>query len=130
MHLNCFWLLNRIEKLEAGAFDDREFVHWQQRMMTQDEKDAQAERERRKVTNMISREEAFLARQHVAEENRKRVEQMRAEAEVHMRDWMRELLKEEDRTRARKQKVVQSKEQTRQAKKKLQAYKAKIGQSC
>ena len=119
--------LTRIEKLEAGAFDDRQFLDWQHRMLTHDEESAQAVREKRKVANLISREEAFLARQHVADENRRRVEEMRAEAEVLMRDWMREQLKEEEATRTRKQKVINSKEQTKQAKKKLQAYKAKIG---
>ena len=55
--------------------------------------------EQRRLQGKISLEEAILARQTVVQENRRKVEDMKAEAEELMQIYMEKKLKEEAETR-------------------------------
>ena len=67
------WQCFRLEKFEAGAFDASQFLEWQNRMKSMDTNQKMSEIERRRLEGKLSHEQAILARQNVAKENRKKV---------------------------------------------------------
>lgn len=65
--------------MEAGAFDDCDFQKWESRMKQQDTDDRLADLERRRVEGKLSREEALLAKQHLTNDNRRKVKEIKEE---------------------------------------------------
>ena len=65
--------MRRLERLEAGAFDASQFNEWQNRMKSMDANQSLAEIERRRLEGKLSHEQAIIARQNVAKQNRKKV---------------------------------------------------------
>lgn len=120
--------LKKLEKLEAGERDASDFLEWQSRMKKMDLDQQLAEIERRRLEGKLSHEDAILARQNMIKENRLRVAEMKEEAERLMQEYMEKKLQEDQEMRKVVEDVLDSHENAKLAKKKLQEYKAKIVQ--
>ncbi|KAG8508630.1 Cilia- and flagella-associated protein 99 [Galemys pyrenaicus] len=71
--------LQRIDKLVDGAGDFSEFLLWQKRMQAQDREEQLAAGECRRLQGKLSHEEAVLARQRLALENKQKADQKKEE---------------------------------------------------
>jgi hypothetical protein len=121
--------LKKLERLEKGEGDASGFLEWQARMRKLDRERQLEEIEQRRLAGLLSQEEAIIARHKLVFVNKEKVADMKAEAERLMNDYMEQKLVEEERMRRLMEKVIDSHESAKEAKRQLQAYKAKIVQS-
>ncbi|ELU14229.1 hypothetical protein CAPTEDRAFT_191698 [Capitella teleta] len=121
--------LKKLERLEAGAKDASDFFEWQRKMRKQDLEAQFADVERRRLEGKLSHEEAIIARQNLIQENQEKARSMREEAAGLMQAYMERKMQEEIETRELVEKVLDTHENAKEAKKKLQVYKAKIVQA-
>lgn len=79
--LECYssTFVNRLQKLEAGAFDASNFHKWQSEMKQKDLEAQLLAIEERRLMGKISHEEAFLARTNVLAANQQLVQNMKKE---------------------------------------------------
>ena len=72
-------LLTRLERLEAGEGDAAEFEQWQAKMKKKDLEKQLEEIELRRLSGLLSQEEAIAAKQKLILLNKERVATMKAE---------------------------------------------------
>ncbi len=87
----------RLQDLEFGAKDGQEFLQWKQTMQKQDYDQEILAIERKRLEGKIGYEEAILARQRLAEENRQRADELRRQTRQAIEDHVKEKLQEEQR---------------------------------
>lgn len=114
----------RLDKLESGYGDTREFEEWQSKMRQLDREKEEAELERRRLDGMLSQEEAILAKQKLMEERRRKNLETKAEAEKYMQVFFLRKMGEDEHTRSLVAKVTNVHEGARESKRKIQQYKA------
>ena len=83
--------------MESGGRNPEEFYQWQQTMLKQDHEQELAVLERKRLEGKISYEEAILARQRLAEENRQVAEDIRRQTRQAIESHVREKVQEEQR---------------------------------
>ncbi|XP_073747423.1 cilia- and flagella-associated protein 99 isoform X4 [Callorhinus ursinus] len=71
--------LQRVDTLVDGARDFSEFLQWQKEMQAKDREEELATSACRRLQGKLSREEAILARQHLAQENKQKADQKKEE---------------------------------------------------
>ncbi|KAK2169827.1 hypothetical protein NP493_1173g00013 [Ridgeia piscesae] len=120
--------LKRLEGYEAGAKDKTEFLEWQRRMKAKDTAEQLAEIEKRRLGGKMSYEEAILSREKIAEENRRKVAEMKEKAAKYMQDYMEQKLEEEQQQKRLVEGVLSTHENAKEAKKRMKEYKGKIVQ--
>lgn len=120
--------LKKLERLQAGARDPGAFLEWQTKMRQADLDRQLADIERRRLEGKLSHEEAILARKGLIQENRQKVQQMKQEAQDLMNDYLERRLEEEHQMRSLVEDVMEGHENAKDAKKKLQEYKARVVQ--
>lgn len=72
-------LFSRLEELEKGGKEDRQFVKWQNTMKEQDMKQSVLELEKLRLKSKIIHEDAILAKEKLQEDNRRTVLQLKQE---------------------------------------------------
>lgn len=87
----------RLLDFEAGGKDAQEFLQWQQTMQKQDYEEQMNLIERKRLEGKMSYEEAILARERLAEENRRIAEELRRETREAIEIHVKEKLKQEQR---------------------------------
>lgn len=87
----------RLVDYESGGKDGQEFQQWQESMLRQDYEEEISLIERRRLEGRISFEEAILARQRLAQENRLIAEEIKRETRQAIENHVREKLKEEQK---------------------------------
>lgn len=87
----------RLMNYEAGGKDAQGFFQWQQNMQQQDYEEMMNSIERKRLEGKMSYEEAILARERLAEENRQIAEQMKQKARQAIDEHVKEKLREEQR---------------------------------
>lgn len=87
----------RLHDLEGGGKDAQEFFQWQQTMQKQDYDEQMDGIERRRLEGKMSYEEAILARQRLAEENRQVAEELKRQTHEAIERHVKEKLQEEQR---------------------------------
>lgn len=84
----------RLTEFEAGGKDGQEFLQWQQTMQRQDYAEQINTIERKRLEGRISFEEAILARQRLAQDNRQIAEEIKRQTreaiDIHVKDKLRE----------------------------------------
>lgn len=120
--------LKKLEDLQAGARDPSDFLQWQNKMRQSDLDRELADIERRRLEGKMSHEDAILARSNLIQENKQKVAEMKAEADRLMKDYLERRLKEEEVMRDLVEQVMNTHVGAKEAKVKLQEYKAKIVQ--
>lgn len=93
-------LRRRLMDYEAGGKDGEEFFQWQETMLKQDYQDELNQIERKRLEGKLSYEEAILARERLAEENRRVGEEIRRETRQAIEDHVKEKVKEEQRMKS------------------------------
>ncbi|CAF1038601.1 unnamed protein product [Adineta ricciae] len=114
----------RLLDFEAGGKDATEFLQWQQAMQKQDYDEQMNAIERKRLEGKMSYEEAILARQRLAEENRRLAEELKRETREIVEEHVKEKVKEEQRMKQLIDDVVAGRENAKLAQQKLQQYKA------
>ncbi|XP_047423197.1 cilia- and flagella-associated protein 99 isoform X3 [Sciurus carolinensis] len=71
--------LQRVDKLVDGAGDFSEFLEWQKKMQAKDREEQLAAGECRRLQGKLSHEEAILARQTLAQENKQKADRKKEE---------------------------------------------------
>ncbi|XP_074641757.1 cilia- and flagella-associated protein 99-like [Tubulanus polymorphus] len=120
--------LKKLEKLEAGAKDASEFLKWQTEMRKNDMDEQLAEIERRRIEGKLSHEEAILARKNLVKENKTKVQEIKAETKKRLEEYLHNKLEEEQEMKRLVEIVTEGHHNAKDAKKRLQEYKAKIVQ--
>ena len=87
----------RLLDFEGGGKDAHEFFQWQQGMQKQDYDEQMDNIERRRLEGKMSYEEAILARQRLAEENRQAAEELKQQTREAIERHVKEKLQEEQR---------------------------------
>ena len=87
----------RLVEFEAGGKDGQEFFQWQQTKQKQDYDEQINTIERKRLEGRISFEEAILARQRLAEENRQIAEEIKRQTREAINMHVKEKLREEER---------------------------------
>jgi len=82
---------------ESGGNHAHEFYQWQQTMQKQDEEEEINAIERKKLEGKISYEEAILARQRLADENRQLADEIRRQTRQAIENHVREKIQDEQR---------------------------------
>ncbi len=82
---------------ESGSKHANEFYQWQQTMQKQDYEQEMNTIERKKLEGKISYEEAILARQRLADENRQIADEIRRQTRQAIENHVREKIQEEQR---------------------------------
>jgi len=82
---------------EAGGKDAHEFLQWQETMQKQDYDEQMNTIERKRLEGKMSYEEAILARQRLADENRRAVEEFKRQTRDAIELHVKEKLQEEQR---------------------------------
>ena len=84
----------RLIDFEAGGKDGHEFLQWQETMQKQDYDEQMDTIERKRLEGKMSYEEAILARQRLAEENRRAADELKRQTreaiEIHVKEKLRE----------------------------------------
>ncbi|XP_037386422.1 cilia- and flagella-associated protein 99 [Talpa occidentalis] len=96
--------LQRVDKLVDGAGDFSEFLLWQKRMQAKDREEQLVAGECRRLQGKLSHEEAALARQHLARENKQKADRKKEETAGRMQQHAERCLQEK---RAMKELVEQ-----------------------
>ncbi len=79
MHVACFYVWHRMERLVGGALEPSSFLQWQKEMRERDLQEELASIERRRLDGRISHEEAAMARIHLMERNQRAAQQKKEE---------------------------------------------------
>jgi predicted acyl esterase len=87
----------RLMDFENGGRDAQKFFEWQQTMQKQDYDEQMDTIERKRLEGKMSYEEAILARQRLAEENRSAAEELKRQKREAIEIHVKEKLKEEQR---------------------------------
>lgn len=87
----------RLNDFQSGGRDAQEFLQWQETMQRQDYDEQLEQIERKRLEGRISFEEAILARQRLAQENRQIAEEIKRQTRQAIDEHVREKLKEEQR---------------------------------
>lgn len=87
----------RLIDFEAGGKDAQEFFQWQQTMQKQDYDEQMETIDRKRLEGQMSYEEAILARQRLAEENRQVAEELKRQTREAIERHVKEKLQEEQR---------------------------------
>ena len=82
---------------ESGGKHAQEFYQWQQTMQKQDNEQEVNAIERKRLEGKISYEEAILAKQRLADENRQIADELRRQTRQAIEDHVREKVQEEQR---------------------------------
>jgi hypothetical protein len=82
---------------EAGGKDAHEFLQWQETMQKQDYDEQMNTIERKRLEGKMSYEEAILARQRLADENRRAAEELKRQTRDAIELHVKEKLQEEQR---------------------------------
>ena len=132
----------RLLDYEAGGKDAHEFFQWQQTMQRQDYDEQMTSIERKRLDGKMSYEEAILARQRLADENRQIADELKRQTHDALERHVQEKLRDEQRMKfvcstverrsrlplsfARQliDEVVNGRENAKVSQQKLQAYKA------
>ncbi|XP_076992355.1 cilia- and flagella-associated protein 99 [Tamandua tetradactyla] len=111
--------LQRADKLVDGAGDISEFLEWQKKMQARDREEELAAGECRRLQGKLSHEEAILARQKLAQENKQRADQKKEETAKLMQQCAEQRLQEEKATRELVGQVMEAQKNVRVAQAKL-----------
>ncbi|CAF4335217.1 unnamed protein product [Rotaria sp. Silwood2] len=114
----------RLLDFEAGGKDGQEFFQWQETMQKQDYDEQMNIIERKRLEGKMSYEEAILARQRLADENRRLADELRRQTRETIENHVKEKVKEEQRMKQLIDEVVNGRENAKLAQQKLQQYKA------
>lgn len=87
----------RLLDFEAGGKDANEFFQWQQAMQKQDYDEQMNAIERKRLEGKMSYEEAILARQRLADENKRLADDLKRQTRETIENHVKEKLKEEQR---------------------------------
>jgi hypothetical protein len=87
----------RLNEFEFGAKDPHEFLQWQQTMQKQDYEQEMNAIERKKLDGKISYEEAILAKERLADENRQIADEIKRQTRQAIEIHVKEKLQEEQR---------------------------------
>ena len=87
----------RLFDFEYGGRSSQDFFQWQQAMLTKDYEEQMNSIERKRLEGRISFEEAILARQRLAQENRQNAEQIKRETRQAIENHVKEKLQQEQR---------------------------------
>ena len=87
----------RLNDFESGGRDGQEFAQWQESMQRRDYHEQLALIEQKRLEGRISFEEAILARQRLAQENRQIAEEIKRQTREAIDEHVRQKLKDEQR---------------------------------
>ncbi|KAM5271288.1 cilia- and flagella-associated protein 99 [Ctenodactylus gundi] len=118
--------LRRVDQLVDGAGDFSEFFEWQEKMRAQDQEQQLVVGECRRLQGKLSHEEAVLARQNLAQENRQRADrkkeetaaltlqcaQQRLQEDRAMRELVARVIEEQKNVKVAQMKLVKGRRQT------------------
>ncbi|XP_029805351.1 cilia- and flagella-associated protein 99 [Suricata suricatta] len=111
--------LERVDKLVDGAGDFSEFFEWQRKVLAEDREEQLAAGECRRLQGKLSREEAILARRHLAQGNREKAEQKKEEMAELMQRLAERRLQEERSLKELVQQVAEAQQNVKAAQMKL-----------
>ncbi|XP_013094873.2 cilia- and flagella-associated protein 99-like isoform X2 [Biomphalaria glabrata] len=121
-------VMERLQKLEAGAFDASNFHKWQSEMKQKDLEAQLLAIEERRLMGKISHEEAFLARTNVLAANQQLVQNMKKETAAMMKEYLENKFRQEKEMRELVESTMAGHKNAQNAKQKLQELKHKIVQ--
>lgn len=120
--------IKRLVELEKGGRDTSEFHKWQQTMKKKDMGKQLADIERRRLEGKLSYEDAIMARQNLIKENQSKVVEIKEETREMIKEYLEKKFREEEEMRRLVEETMLSHQNTKEARKKLQVYKAKLVQ--
>lgn len=120
--------LKRLLELEKGGRDASEFYKWQETMRKRDMEEQLADIERRRLEGKLSYEDAIMARQNLIQENQSKVAEIKQETREMIKEYLGKKFEEEEEMRRLVEETMQGHQNTKEARTKLQAYKANLVQ--
>lgn len=120
--------IKRLLELEKGGKDASDFYKWQDSMRKKDMEEQLADIERRRLEGKLSYEEAIVARQNLIKENQNKVAEIKEETREMIKEYLENKFKEEKEMRRLVEETMQSHQNTKEARRKLQLYKQKLVQ--
>jgi hypothetical protein len=110
----------------SGGKDAAQFLHWQELNRQQELQAEMAAVERKHLEGQLSREEAIIARQSLAEENKVKVRKMKEEADQLMQLYLQRRLEEEQGMRKLVEAILSGHQNAKEAKQRVKEIKQKI----
>ena len=120
--------IKRLLELEKGGKDASDFYKWQENMKKKDMEEQLADIERRRLEGMLSYEDAIMARQNLIKENQSKVAEIKEETKEMIKKYLENKFKQEQDMRRLVEETMQSHQNTKESRKRLQAYKQKLVQ--
>ncbi|CAB3977127.1 Hypothetical predicted protein [Paramuricea clavata] len=120
--------VKRLLELEKGGRDASDFYKWQENMKKKDMDEQLADIERRRLEGLLSYEDAIMARQNLIKENQSKVAEIKEETREMIKEYLENKFKQEQDMRRLIEATMQGHENTKEARKRLQAYKQKLVQ--
>ena len=120
--------IRRLLELEKGGKDASDFYKWQENMKKKDMEEQLADIEKRRLEGMLSYEEAITARQNLIKENQSKVAEIKEETKEMIKKYLENKFKQEQDMRRLVEETMQSHQNTKESRKRLQTYKQKLVQ--
>ncbi|CAL1547850.1 unnamed protein product [Lymnaea stagnalis] len=121
-------IMEKLRRLEAGAYDASDFNKWQSEMRQRDLEAQLMAIEERRLLGKLSHEEAIYARKNLMAENQTRVKNIKKETAAMMKEFLDKKFQEEKEMKTLVENTMASHKNAKEAKEKLKAYKRKIVQ--
>lgn len=103
-------IIGKLEDLEKGGYDSRNFLKWQADVKSQDLEEMLKKIEKHRLNGKLSFEEAILARDRLIDENKKRAIAVKKEKQNLMEKHAKVLLTEKEKIKTTVKKIAGDRE--------------------